>query len=159
MRLLTYALLASCTTCAFANSLDLAFQQTLIKHITRADSVTEHTFTQWIDHKRPELGTFSQRYFLDESYVQKNNAPTFFYICGEQACNPLALEGIRPLAQKYHARLVALEHRYYGISQPRPSLSFEDLQFLTYDNALRDLVTFEVDAIRNQHWTGKWIGN
>lgn len=157
MRLLTCALLTWCTSTAFASPLTVYYGQALLKKSTRAEAVTEHTFNQLIDHQQPELGTFAQHYFVDESYVQTLNAPTFLFICGEQACNPAMLEGLRPLAQRYHARLVAFEHRYYGQSQPRPTLSTDDLRFLTYENALHDLAAFETEAIHTQHWKGKWI--
>ena len=101
-------------------------------------------FTQRIDHNNPATGTFTQRYYIDESYGTGNDAPVFFYICGEATCTPRALNGaIRSYAQKYHAKLVALEHRYYGKSLPFNSLSTNDLRFLTTEAALDDLAYFQ----------------
>lgn len=101
-------------------------------------------FKQLIDHNDPVMGTFSQRYYLDETYGPKEDSPVFFYICGESACTKRALNGaIRNYAQKFHAKLVALEHRYYGESLPFNSLSTKDLRFLTTEAALDDLAYFQ----------------
>ena len=48
-------------------------------------------FKQLIDHNNPAAGTFAQRYYLDETYGPANDAPVFFYICGESACTERAL--------------------------------------------------------------------
>ena len=58
-------------------------------------------FKQLIDHNDPAAGTFSQRYYIDESYGATDDSPVFFYICGEAACTKRALNGaIRNYAQK-----------------------------------------------------------
>lgn len=101
-------------------------------------------FKQLLDHNDPAMGTFSQRYYIDETYGPKEDSPVFFYICGEAACTKRALNGaIRNYAQKFHAKLVALEHRYYGESLPFNSLSTKDLRFLTTEAALDDLAYFQ----------------
>ncbi|MGM9454312.1 S28 family serine protease [Legionella bozemanae] len=115
-------------------------------------------FKQLIDHNDPVLGTFSQRYYLDETYGPKEDSPVFFYICGESACTKRALNGaIRNYAQKFHAKLVALEHRYYGESLPFNSLSTKDLRFLTTEAALDDLAYFQRHLKNEKNWTGKWV--
>lgn len=123
-----------------------------------ANSIKTAFFTQWVSHQDYTLGTFQQRFYLDESYASGADAPVFFYICGESSCEPTALMGaIREQAKIYGARLIALEHRYYGVSLPRKTFSASDLQYLTTDFALRDLENFQV-SMQNQHgWTGKWI--
>ena len=60
-------------------------------------------------------------------------------------------------AQKYHAKMVSLEHRYYGKSIPVKTFSTNDLQYLTTDFALRDLDRFQHEISKANHWTGKWV--
>ncbi len=144
----------------FAGPLDFYFQKKLEQKtpLVAAQSIHESRFTQLIDHNNPSVGTFSQRYYLDETYGPDQDAPVFFYICGESTCTKRALNGaIRTYAQKYHAKLVALEHRYYGESLPFNTFSTEDLRYLTTEAALDDLAYFQ-RRLRNQHnWSGKWI--
>ncbi|WP_333663268.1 S28 family serine protease [Legionella steelei] len=115
-------------------------------------------FKQLIDHNDPAAGTFSQRYYIDESYGATDDSPVFFYICGEAACTKRALNGaIRNYAQKFHAKLVALEHRYYGESLPFNSLSTQNLRFLTTEAALDDLAYFQRHFKNEKNWNGKWV--
>lgn len=145
----------------YASPLDYYFQQklhpsTLTK--AQADAIQEKYFDQIIDHTNLAGPTFKQRYYVDNSYVQSDKAPIFFEICGEGACEKRALSGnIRHLAEKYHARLVALEHRYYGKSWPTQTASADDLKFLTLDNALKDLAAFQFAVTMENHWQGKWV--
>lgn len=121
-------------------------------------NIKEYSYSQLVDHHHPEVGTFSQRYFVDETFATSNQAPVFLVICGEGACGKGYLKGaIRKLAEKKHARLVAVEHRYYGDSLPRPTFSTEDLQYLTTEEALADLSTIQTYLSHANHWTGKWI--
>lgn len=81
-----------------------------------------------------------------------------FYICGESACSKRALNGaIRNYAQKFNAKLVALEHRYYGESLPFNSLSPNDLRYLTTEAALDDLAYFQRHLTSEKNWHGKWV--
>lgn len=147
---------------ANASTIDLYFQRQQLKSITsmalNTTQVKEATFQQLINHTDPALGTFSQRYFLDESYSTSDNSPVFFYLCGEATCTPENLDGtIRELAKKYNAKLIALEHRYYGKSIPTANLSTANLAYLTYQNALADIINFETTISQQNQWTGKWI--
>ncbi|VEB34150.1 S28 family serine protease [Legionella cherrii] len=115
-------------------------------------------FKQLIDHNDPAVGTFSQRYYIDESYGLTDDSPVFLYICGEAACTKRALNGaIRNYAQKFHAKMVALEHRYYGESLPFNSLSTKSLRFLTTEAALDDLAYFQRHLKSERNWNGKWV--
>lgn len=111
---------AALSSAATASPLDYFFQEKLSPaklSAKEALAIQEKYFDQFIDHTHPNDGTFKQRYYIDESYAQSNNSPVFLYICGEASCDKKNLAGnIRNLAQKYHARLVAIEHRYYGKS-------------------------------------------
>jgi len=46
------------------------------------------------------------------------------------------------LAKYIKARVIALEHRYYGESQPRLDWTYSNLRWLTADQALADIANF-----------------
>lgn len=121
-------------------------------------TITPADFKQFIDHKHPERGFFDQRYYVDETYGPSDESPVLFYICGEAACTKRALNGaIRTYAKKIRAKMVALEHRYYGESMPVLTFSTNALQLLTTEQALDDLAYFEHQTKLVRDWHGKWI--
>ena len=125
---------------------------------TQDDSSKSYWFSQIIDHRNPEGGVFKQRYFVNETFGQDKNAPVFFYICGESACDGRVLHGaLENYAKKFNAKLVALEHRYYGQSQPADNLSTDNLKYLSTDFALQDLANFQKSISRENNWTGPWV--
>ncbi|WP_231950467.1 S28 family serine protease [Legionella spiritensis] len=145
---------------AYAGTMEFFFQRQKEEALPFAavQSVVDGRFEQLIDHQNPAVGTFSQRYYLDESYARTADAPVFFYICGEAACEKRSLNGaIRDFARKYHARLVALEHRYYGKSLPYDDLSTWHLRYLSTTQALQDLAYFQQTITAKHHWKGKWV--
>jgi len=103
---------------------------------------------QLINHFNPQdRRTFSQRYWVaDEFYVPTSSSPIILYICGEATCRGTPGEGSFPyqVAQKAGALIVALEHRYYGLSQPfgPDSMKTENMIYLTVEQALEDLANF-----------------
>ena len=108
-------------------------------------------FTQKIDHENPNNGTFKQRYWVNDEYVQRNTdgtavdkTPVFAYICGEGACSSASLlEGqVVNLAAEYGGLLVTLEHRGYGWSQPYPKLNMQSLRVITSTQSQLDWVEF-----------------
>lgn len=133
-------------------------QQESLQPLVATKTIHQSQFIQLIDHNNPSTGTFTQRYYIDESFSTADNDPVFFYICGESACTKRALNGaIRNYAKKHHAKLVALEHRYYGESIPFNSFSTQDLGFLTTDDALDDLAYFQRQISKKKNWQGKWV--
>lgn len=102
--------------------------------------------------------TFDQRYFLNSSNATAQNAPVLFFICGESTCSASDLGGATAeYARKLGAHRIALEHRYYGASQPFPTLSTANMQYLTVENALLDLARFQRWAQTELKLTGPWI--
>ena len=121
------------------------------KHLKSFTTTTGKQFTfngQLIDHYNPLDGrTFGQRYWAaDEFYSPGPNSPIFFYICGETTCSGTPSNTSYPyqMAQKLGALLIALEHRFYGYSQPfgPQSMKTENLRYLTVEQALGDLSYF-----------------
>lgn len=122
------------------------------------NSVRLGYFEQWIDANNHSLGRFKQRYYVDDSYSKNDLAPVFYYICGETTCTKNALSGaIRDYAKTFNAKLVALEHRYYGESLPFPSLSISHLKYLSTDAALNDLANFQRHMQNQKGWHGRWV--
>lgn len=153
-------LLCLLSTHAFADAKEYYYQKQLQQKSPRLleQTVTPQYFEQLIDHAKPSTGTFSQRYYIDESYGKTNDAPVFFYICGESTCHPQSLNGaIREHAKRFHAKLVVLEHRFYGKSQPFDQLTTANLRYLSTANALNDLARFQQSITEQRGWSGKWV--
>ncbi|CAK7197945.1 hypothetical protein SEUCBS139899_000596 [Sporothrix eucalyptigena] len=106
------------------------------------------TFNQIIDHNNPHLGTFSQRYWYTTEYWAGPGSPIILANPGEQSgtgwnVTYLTNQRITGLfAENVDGAIVILEHRYWGESSPYPDLTVEHLQYLTVDNALRDMTYF-----------------
>lgn len=147
---------------SFANPKDFYYQRYLDKHQhllhNQPNSIKAYWYLQKIDHNDAHSKRFKQRYYIDESYSSNDNDPVFIYLCGESVCNKSALNGsIREYAKRYHAKLVALEHRYYGKSLPTKDFSTHNLRFLSTEQALDDIYDFQIQLINSKHWNGKWV--
>jgi serine protease 16 len=120
----------------------------------------EKFFDQRLDHFNRALDTtFKQRYFINDTFWKgaDSGAPVFLCVGGEGPpldrsvlissvhCNDMV-----ELAPKHGALLLALEHRYYGPSNPYEDFSSEHLQYLNSEQALGDIATF-VDLINEQY--------
>lgn len=129
----------------------------------------DYYFSQKLDHfDRSNLATFEQRYFINTTYWKgpESGAPVFLCVGGEgppltykvlvasDHCNDMV-----ELAPKHGALLVALEHRYYGLSTPNDDYSNENLRFLSSEQALVDIAGFH-DLISSQFQlsgANKWV--
>lgn len=148
----------------YAGPVELYFRQRLQKphqdsSESRKATLRVTTFNQLINHDDPsDTRTFRQRYFVNSMFAAGPNSPVLYYICGEAACGAGdLLGGIADDAQALHAHMVALEHRYYGASQPFTTLTSENMRYLNTDFALKDLARFQQSITQTNHWTGKWI--
>ena len=91
-----------------------------------------------LDHfNEAETRTFNLRYWVNDDHFNNETGPIFLYICGEWVCKPPSVNtnnGFQ-LGSELGARLVALEHRFYGESQPFTDAdggwSSSNLEFLT----------------------------
>jgi pimeloyl-ACP methyl ester carboxylesterase len=101
-------------------------------------------YTQRLNHfDALDTRTYQQRYYVnDEFYVI--GAPVFVYIGGEAelSSHSIASGEIVQLADSHNGMLVALEHRFYGKSQPFDSLATDNLRYLSSQQALADLAQF-----------------
>lgn len=119
--------------------------------------ITEFKLKQFIDPENPKMGTFDQRYFVDDEFASGTDAPVLFNLCGEGSCDNGSLDGgIVEHARLSQSYLVSLEHRYYGQSQPFTELTAETLRFLNVENALKDAASFQKFLQNKLALTGPW---
>ncbi|KAI0218883.1 hypothetical protein L0F63_003445, partial [Massospora cicadina] len=87
--------------------------------------------------------TFWQRYFVNVDHYRRDG-PCFLYVVGEQAAQSYMVSDTlaTKLAEDHGGAVYALEHRFYGLSQPFSSLRTETLKFLTTELAIKDLIRF-----------------
>lgn len=119
------------------------------------------TYTQKTDHfNSNDRKTFKQRYYVDSTLVKGNpaKAPVIYYLCGESTCEgATGVDLVNQIAKKYGAHRVALEHRYYGYSQPFATLESKNLKYLTMKQAIEDFANFQRYAQEQLGLQGKWI--
>ncbi|KAF0686724.1 Aste57867_21472 [Aphanomyces stellatus] len=101
-------------------------------------------FQQQLDHFTTKAPLhFQQRFYVDDRFWGNHDSnPIILYIGGEGAMNQMPTGFVDVLAKEHKAKVVALEHRYYGESVPKNDLSTENLRFLTVEQALADLNHF-----------------
>jgi len=105
-------------------------------------------FTQLVDHfDNTNLATWKQRYYENTELIRpitKPNFPIFVYIGSEGPLSSRWLtQGLMyEYANKTGAMMLALEHRFYGVSQPRGDHSTRNLSYLSTSQALADLAYF-----------------
>lgn len=135
----------------------------------KVSSPFDYFFEQKLDHfDRANHVTFQQRYFKNETYWRgaSSGAPVFLCVGGEGPpldylvlvssvhCNDMV-----ELAEKQNALLLALEHRYYGLSIPNDDLSTDNLRWLNTEQALGDIASFH-DLITKEYGltsANKWV--
>ena len=122
--------------------------------------LTEQIFKQRVDHFGQTKARFSQRYWIDSRFVANggDEAPILLRLDGEGYGESfIAQSDLRYFATSLGARVIHLEHRYYGKSQPFADLSNEHLKYLTIDNVIADIVDFQRAITRRYHFHGRWI--
>ena len=114
---------------------------------------TTKYFEQVIDHFSYYTGrssynseplTFKQKYLVYDKFWNRNTGPILFYFGNEGGIEDFYNNSgaMFDMAPYFDALLVFLEHRYYGVSMPKPTTSSEDLRFLTIEQALADTTIF-----------------
>lgn len=131
----------------------------------------ESFFSQRVDHfDRNNIRQFNQRYFVNDNYWNRNNnrlhAVVFLCVGGEGPAldisvleNSVHCSDMVQLGKSVGALLVALEHRYYGVSIPTEDFSTENLKWLNTEQALADIASFHM-FITEQYSlsaTNKWV--
>lgn len=109
-----------------------------------APDVKSATFDQLIDHSRPELGTFKQRWYYTTEFYRGPGSPIVLEAPSESALDRgyvsnATITGF--LAQNIGGAGIQLEHRFFGKSTPA-ALNTETGQQYTLENSLQDLIYF-----------------
>jgi len=120
--------------------------------------VTTEWFDQRLDHfEFPSSGTegvrtFKQRFYTNFEHFDRDGGAAFIYIGGEAELKKASMSTgfIQELARTHKGAIFGLEHRFYGNSQPFPTLATENLVYLSVEQALEDLATF-IGAMRQRH--------
>ena len=105
-------------------------------------------FTQNIDHKNPQKGTFKQRVIVG---FRGFDCPTVLVTEGYAANYATYPYYKEELTELYGANLVFVEHRYFAKSVPEPT----DWNFMTVENSANDL--HNIRQTFGQVFPKKWI--
>ncbi|XP_046555459.1 putative serine protease F56F10.1 [Haliotis rubra] len=121
----------------------------------------EQSFDQKLDHFNVvDTRYWKQRYFVVDKFY-KPGGPIFLFVGPQTPLSPAIFTGNGAwldYAKTFNAIGFAVEHRYYGKSQPTPDFSVNNLQYLTVEQALEDLATFIVKTNKERNFKNpKWI--
>ncbi len=131
------------------------------------DDGTRWFHEQRLDHfSQEETRTWKQRYFVNDAFFD-GSGPVFLCVGGEgSALTPEVVKTgtvhcavMVALAKQAGALILALEHRYYGESQPVSDLSTANLKWLTSRQALGDIAQFHAHISEIYHLKAdkKWV--
>jgi len=155
-------LLVVCSLSASADPKSFYFER--FKNRNRAQTWEEAQtkaaiYTQQLNPLDPsETRTFPQRYYINSSYAESKESPVLYFLCGEATCKESSFSGaMTTYARELKAHMIALEHRYYGKSQPFDKLTTENMKYLSTDLALQDAAGFQYHAMAELGFKGKWI--
>ncbi|KAJ1652876.1 hypothetical protein GGF38_005260, partial [Coemansia sp. RSA 25] len=121
-----------------------------IKRASRTSSLPANTttmttswVTQVIDHFGANNGTWKQQYMVNAEHY-KSGGPIYIVTPGEGELSKMYVKDTHfvDLASKTGGLLVAIEHRFFGNSNPMPDLSGASLKYLTLENTLEDFAQF-----------------
>uniref|UniRef100_A0AC34GX93 C-type lectin domain-containing protein n=1 Tax=Panagrolaimus sp. ES5 TaxID=591445 RepID=A0AC34GX93_9BILA len=132
--------------------------------------VKELWFTQKVDQfNASDTRTYQQRYQLNDQFFDNAtvNPVIFLMFGGEGTINPKWVcwtnYTYMQMATQYKARLIQLEHRFFGQSYPIKAangwgdMSTPNLSLLTSQQALEDLANFIKTYNAQQNWTNpRW---
>ncbi|KAI9295774.1 peptidase S28, partial [Neoconidiobolus thromboides FSU 785] len=111
-------------------------------------------FEQKIDHFNLTSLTFQQRYFINKDYFNKNkeNNVGVIYIGGENELKESRVKNglFYSIIKETGGLLAALEHRYYGKSQPYPTFETKNLAYLSSKQMLYDILDFK-NYLKNKY--------
>lgn len=105
-------------------------------------------FTQPLDHRHPEKGSFRQRVIVSHVGFDR---PTVIVTEGYGAAYALRSQYREELSKLLNANMIFVEYRYFLESTPEP----KDWQYLTAENSADDLHAI-ITAFKNIY-PGKWI--
>ncbi|KAI8322304.1 peptidase S28 [Martensiomyces pterosporus] len=100
-------------------------------------------FSQPVDHFGLNDNRWNQQYLYNATFY-KPGGPIFVLTPGENTLSNFYTDKTHftSLAQSTSGLLVAVEHRFYGNSNPMPDLSGASLKYHTIENVLEDYASF-----------------
>eukprot|EP01117_Protostelium_nocturnum_P000285 TRINITY_DN1034_c0_g1_i1.p1 TRINITY_DN1034_c0_g1~~TRINITY_DN1034_c0_g1_i1.p1 ORF type:complete len:588 (+),score=147.71 TRINITY_DN1034_c0_g1_i1:256-2019(+) len=113
-------------------------------HLNKRQDTNALLFAQKLNHfDNSDTRTFNQRYFVND-INWRTNGPIFLYVGGEISMASTDVIGTQfaKYAADNGAVLIALEHRFFGESQPFSDLSTANLRYLSVEQALADAANF-----------------
>ncbi|KAI6190871.1 hypothetical protein M3Y97_00165900 [Aphelenchoides bicaudatus] len=135
--------------------------------------ITLGYFNQTLDHfgdgtnsKVAKNGYWQQYYQINDRFFNKRkngDTPVIFLMIGGEGpiltkwvCNPNYT--YMTAAAKYNAKVIQLEHRFFGRNKDLKDMSVDSLQYLTTEQALADINKFIQDYNAQNKWTApKWV--
>jgi len=162
LALLAFVLSVPATIQAQNTSVETSAPGTLNEKLRQIDGITRITpleapgftekfevlFTQPLDHKNPETGTFSQRFYvLHRGY----DRPVVYVTEGYRGSYAARAAFTNELAEKYNANIIVAEHRYFEKSTPEP----RNWDYLTVANSMGDL--HRINEVMKTVYPEKWI--
>ncbi|KAJ2379413.1 hypothetical protein IW150_000180 [Coemansia sp. RSA 2607] len=136
---------------SYLHLISLLFLIRLVASLAIDTSNATYWFTQPVDHfSKSRLAQWKQQYIINATYYQPGG-PVFLITPGETPLSRYYADDthVTTLAQSLHALVVAIEHRFYGASNPTADLSGASLKYLTIENVLEDFASF-VRALKSQ---------
>ncbi|KAJ2456875.1 hypothetical protein GGI02_006203, partial [Coemansia sp. RSA 2322] len=105
-------------------------------------SSTSYWFPQRVDHFGLNSTAWNQQYMVNATFY-KAGGPIFLVTPGESPVSTFYIDRshFTELAQKTNGLVVAVEHRFYGKSNPMPDLSGPSLRYHTVENVLEDFAS------------------
>lgn len=118
-----------------------------------AEDIPAQWFSNFVDHfDVSNMQTYQQRYYVNDQFFLSDDkrSPVFLYLgCEGELTNKWVQVGLAAeWGRWFGAKLVALEHRYYGQSQPVASWDSDNMKYLTTYQALEDIAHF-IDSFKD----------
>ncbi|KAI0244370.1 hypothetical protein L0F63_003799 [Massospora cicadina] len=122
----------------------------------------ESFFHQPIDHHDPKMGTFKQRFLINNRFYKRGGPILLEVSSGTEIVPEMVFVGaILNLARMLNGMIIVLEQRYYGGSKPFPDLSTESLKYLTMQQSVDDVGRFvkrvNLDTIVKGKERPRWV--
>jgi len=130
------------------------------------EQITDH-FSVGAGVPTSGMEVWRQRFFANATWFASEDAPVFLCVGGEGPAlearvvqdGGLHCGHMVDMAREVGALVLALEHRFYGKSMPRPDFSNKSLALLSSEQALGDLAYFHEHATHLYGLTSKnkWV--
>ncbi|KAJ3985743.1 serine carboxypeptidase S28-domain-containing protein [Lentinula detonsa] len=123
---------------------------------------TTYYFDQLIDHSDPSKGTFKQRFWHTYEFYEAGMKCVVLIFPSPEYIGYLTnvtFNGL--LSQSQNGTTIVLEHRFFGLSNPLPSLTGENLRYLTLQQSIDDIEYFvknvDLPMPGGDHLDAPWI--